>query len=115
MLIWGSAPRPKRLIPVFPNLRKGQSPFQADREHLHHISLRLGLSSRESLAFISALACIFACIGIIGEYLLVPDVIMLLLFLLLFAAYLYLLQHIWRIISHFRHKRQHNQRPRAIK
>jgi UDP-GlcNAc:undecaprenyl-phosphate GlcNAc-1-phosphate transferase len=96
-------------------IRKGQSPFQADREHLHHISLRLGLSSRESLMLITALACIFACIGIIGEYLLVPDVIMLLLFLLLFAAYLYLLQHIWRIISHFRHKRLAGHRPRAIK
>lgn len=96
-------------------IRKGQSPFQADREHLHHISLRLGLSSRESLMLITALACIFACIGIIGEYLLVPDVIMLLLFLLMFAAYLYLLQHIWRIISHFRQKRLSGHRPRAIK
>ena len=96
-------------------IRKGQSPFQADREHLHHISLRLGLSSRESLALITALACICACIGIIGEYLLVPDLVMLLLFLAVFGAYLYSLQNIWRIISHFRHKRQHNQRPRAIK
>jgi UDP-GlcNAc:undecaprenyl-phosphate/decaprenyl-phosphate GlcNAc-1-phosphate transferase len=96
-------------------IRKGQSPFQADREHLHHISLRLGLSSRESLALITALACIFACIGIIGEYLLVPDVVMLLLFLLLFATYLYLLQHIWRIISHFRHKRLQQRRPKVVK
>lgn len=85
-------------------IRKGQSPFVADREHLHHISLRLGLTSRESLALITSLACIFACIGIIGEYLLLPDYFMLLLFLLLFAAYLYLLQHIWRIVSKLRHK-----------
>ena len=96
-------------------IRKGQSPFQADREHLHHISLRLGLSSRESLLLISALACIFACIGIIGEYLLIPDVIMLLLFLALFATYLYLLQHIWRIISRIRHKRLQQQRPKVVK
>ena len=96
-------------------IRKGQSPFQADREHLHHISLRLGLSSRESLLLISALAAIFACIGIIGEYLLIPDVIMLLLFLALFATYLYLLQHIWRIISRIRHKRLQQQRPKVVK
>ena len=96
-------------------IRKGQSPFQADREHLHHISLRLGLSSRESLLLISALACIFACIGIIGEYLLLPDWLMLLLFLLLFAIYLYLLQHIWRIISHLRHKRLRRSIPGVIK
>ncbi|WP_214000961.1 UDP-N-acetylglucosamine--undecaprenyl-phosphate N-acetylglucosaminephosphotransferase [Arsukibacterium sp.] len=82
---------------------KGQSPFQADREHLHHISLRLGLNSRESLILITALAWIFACIGIIGEYLLVPEVAMLLLFLLIFALYIGLLQNIWRIISAIRH------------
>lgn len=96
-------------------IRKGQSPFQADREHLHHISLRLGLNSRESLALITALACVFACIGIIGEYLLLPDWLMLSLFLLLFAAYIYLLQHIWRIISHLRHKRMHSAQSRIIK
>jgi UDP-GlcNAc:undecaprenyl-phosphate GlcNAc-1-phosphate transferase len=82
---------------------KGQSPFQADREHLHHISLRLGLSSRESLMLISALACVFACVGIIGEYLLVPEVAMLLLFFLVFALYIGLMQNIWRIISAIRH------------
>ncbi len=96
-------------------IRKGQSPFQADREHLHHISLRLGLNSRESLMLITSLACIFASIGVIGEYLLVPDVVMLLLFLTVFAVYLYLLQHIWRIISHFRHKRLLRRRPKVVK
>ncbi|QBL09727.1 undecaprenyl-phosphate alpha-N-acetylglucosaminyl 1-phosphate transferase [Rheinheimera sp. D18] len=96
-------------------IRKGQSPFQADREHLHHISLRLGLSSRESLALITALASIFACIGIIGEYLLVPDIVMLLLFLLVFTGYLYLLQNIWRIISHVRRQRLQHKFPRVIK
>ncbi|MBV2128496.1 UDP-N-acetylglucosamine--undecaprenyl-phosphate N-acetylglucosaminephosphotransferase [Arsukibacterium indicum] len=82
---------------------KGQSPFIADREHLHHISLRLGLNSRESLLLITALAWVFACIGIIGEYLLVPEVAMLILFSLVFALYIGLLQNIWRIISAIRH------------
>ena len=93
-------------------IRKGQSPFVADREHLHHISLRLGLTSRESLLLITSLACIFACIGIIGEYLLLPEALMLALFLLLFTVYVYLLQHIWRIISHLR---QHALRQRQLK
>ncbi|HAW92701.1 MULTISPECIES: UDP-N-acetylglucosamine--undecaprenyl-phosphate N-acetylglucosaminephosphotransferase [unclassified Arsukibacterium] len=82
---------------------KGQSPFQADREHLHHISLRLGLNPRESLVLITALAWVFACIGIIGEYLLVPEVAMLALFTLVFTLYIGLLQNIWRIISAIRH------------
>ncbi len=78
-------------------IRKGQSPFIADREHLHHIFLRLGLTSRQALVVITSLSCMLATIGIVGEYLLVPDVIMLLLFLLVFSLYSLSLQYIWRI------------------
>ncbi|CAM3886297.1 UDP-N-acetylglucosamine--undecaprenyl-phosphate N-acetylglucosaminephosphotransferase [Rheinheimera salexigens] len=90
---------------MFRRIRKGQSPFKADREHLHHISLRLGLNSRESLFLITSLACIFSSIGIIAEYFLVPDIIMLLLFMVVFSGYLYLLNNIWRIVSHLRQQR----------
>ncbi|MDP5207582.1 UDP-N-acetylglucosamine--undecaprenyl-phosphate N-acetylglucosaminephosphotransferase [Alishewanella sp. SMS9] len=85
-------------------IRKGQSPFQADREHLHHISLRLGLNSREALTLIVALSCIFACIGVIGEYLMVPEPVMLLLFAAAFAGYILLLQNVWRIVSTLRRR-----------
>ncbi|MDZ7901614.1 MAG: UDP-N-acetylglucosamine--undecaprenyl-phosphate N-acetylglucosaminephosphotransferase [Rheinheimera sp.] len=78
-------------------MRKGQSPFMADREHLHHIFLRLGLNSRQSLVVITSLASMLATIGVVGEYLLVPDGVMLLLFLLMFAIYSLSLQYIWRI------------------
>lgn len=78
-------------------IRKGQSPFLADREHLHHIFLRLGLTSRQALVVITSLACMLATIGVVGEYLLVPDVVMLLLFLLIFSLYSLSLQYIWRI------------------
>ena len=78
-------------------VRKGQSPFMADREHLHHIFLRLGLNSRQSLVVITSLASMLATIGVVGEYLLVPDGVMLLLFLLMFAIYSLSLQYIWRI------------------
>lgn len=78
-------------------MRKGQSPFMADREHLHHIFLRLGLNSRQALVVITSLASMLATIGVVGEYLLVPDGVMLLLFLLMFAIYSLSLQYIWRI------------------
>lgn len=83
-------------------IRKGQSPFKADREHLHHIFLRLGLNSRQALVVITSFSCMLATIGVIGEYLMVPDLIMLLLFLAVFSAYSYGLQHIWRIIRALR-------------
>lgn len=91
---------------MFRRLAKGQSPFKADREHLHHISLRMGLSSRQSLLLITALACVFACFGIIGEYLLIPDLAMLLLFIAIFGLYLMLLQHVWRLISWIRQRQR---------
>jgi len=78
-------------------VRKGQSPFMADREHLHHIFLRLGLTSRQALVLITSLASMLATIGIVGEYLMVPDLVMLLLFLVVFSLYSLSLQYIWRI------------------
>jgi len=78
-------------------IRKGQSPFMADREHLHHIFLRLGLTSRQALVIITSLSCMLATIGIVGEYLMVPDLVMLVLFLLIFSLYSLSLQYIWRI------------------
>jgi len=46
---------------------------------------------------ISTFSCMLATLGVIGEYLMVPDLIMLLLFLLIFALYSMSLQYIWRI------------------
>jgi UDP-GlcNAc:undecaprenyl-phosphate GlcNAc-1-phosphate transferase len=89
-------------------VRKGQSPFMADREHLHHIFLRLGLNSRQSLVIITSLASMLATVGVVGEYLMVPDLVMLLLFLLMFAIYSLSLQYIWRITRFIkRYKAKH--------
>ncbi|MEE2001323.1 UDP-N-acetylglucosamine--undecaprenyl-phosphate N-acetylglucosaminephosphotransferase [Alkalimonas sp. MEB108] len=87
-------------------IRKGQSPFKADREHLHHISLRLGLGPRHALLFIVGLAGTAASIGALAEYLLLPDFLVLLLFLLLGAGYYYVLSHVWRIVSALRRRPQ---------
>ncbi|MEW6983262.1 UDP-N-acetylglucosamine--undecaprenyl-phosphate N-acetylglucosaminephosphotransferase [Colwelliaceae bacterium 6471] len=79
-------------------IKKGDSPFKADNGHLHHICMRLGLSSRQSLWVISALAITLAGFGILGEYLQLAEWVMLILFLLVFVAYSYALQHAWRFI-----------------
>jgi UDP-GlcNAc:undecaprenyl-phosphate GlcNAc-1-phosphate transferase len=79
-------------------IRKGNSPFKADNGHLHHICMRLGLNSRQALWAISTLAICFSTFGILGEYLQIPEYIMLVLFLTLFCIYAYLLQHVWKFI-----------------
>lgn len=45
-------------------LLRGQSPFRADREHLHHILLRAGFSVAQTTALIVALVAVLGGIGI---------------------------------------------------
>ncbi|MBA0167772.1 UDP-N-acetylglucosamine--undecaprenyl-phosphate N-acetylglucosaminephosphotransferase [Pectobacterium sp. CFBP8739] len=66
---------------------RGRSPFKAGREHLHHILLHLGLTQRQTLGVIVAIASLLAMIGIICEHHHISESIMLGLFLLLFAGY----------------------------
>ncbi|GAL37543.1 undecaprenyl-phosphate N-acetylglucosaminyl 1-phosphate transferase [Vibrio maritimus] len=48
-------------------MKKGQSPIALDRGHLHHIFQRIGFNSRQTLLIITAIATVFAFLGIIGE------------------------------------------------
>ncbi len=45
----------------------GNSPFCADKQHLHHIFMRLGLSKRGSVLAISGLSVFFATVAVLGE------------------------------------------------
>lgn len=68
-------------------IRKGASPFLADRDHLHHILLKLGLSPHQALATIVSASIIFISIGLTGEYLQLPEQLMMLGFLAIFVLY----------------------------
>ena len=83
---------------IIRRIRKGNSPFKPDRNHLHHILLRAGLNSRQALAVIVAAAVLLTSIGLAGEFWLVPEWIMLAGFLSLFAGYYYSLHRIWKIV-----------------
>ena len=79
-------------------IRKGISPFKADNGHLHHICMRLGLTSRQALWAISGLSVTMALIGIAGDYFDVPESIMLIGFVAIFVAYSFALQHAWKFV-----------------
>jgi len=85
-------------------IRKGVSPFKPDREHLHHICLRAGLSSHQALVVICGIATLLAVAGITLEYGGVPEWISLLLFILIFFLYYQLLNNIWRILAKIKPK-----------
>ena len=90
-------------------IRKGDSPFKADNGHLHHICMRAGLSSRQSLRVISGFSISLALIGIVGEYFLIPEWLMLALFAILFVFYSYTLQHAWKFIRIIKSKGHGNR------
>jgi UDP-GlcNAc:undecaprenyl-phosphate GlcNAc-1-phosphate transferase len=90
---------------IIRRVRKGQSPFSADRDHLHHIFMRVGFSSRRALRAIVIFSIIMSSIGIIGEIFVVPDIFMLLLFILIFVCYSASLQHCWKIARFLRRKK----------
>ena len=72
---------------VMRRYRKGKSPFKPDRDHLHHILQRAGLSSRQTLIVISIASVVMSLIGVVGEYFLIPERIELALFVLMFILY----------------------------
>ena len=87
---------------MFRRMNKGDSPFKPDRDHLHHIFMRAGFTPRQSLVIISLCACFMTFIGVVSELYQVPEVIMFISFIIIFALYSYAIQHAWQIISRFR-------------
>ena len=49
-------------------IRRGNSPFKPDREHLYHLLITLGLTSKQTLLVIIGLSCISSIVGIISQY-----------------------------------------------
>ncbi|USD38662.1 UDP-N-acetylglucosamine--undecaprenyl-phosphate N-acetylglucosaminephosphotransferase [Ferrimonas sp. SCSIO 43195] len=87
-------------------VRKGQSPFKPDRDHLHHICMRAGLSSNQSLFTITLISALIVIFGIIGEIASIPEWIMFLFFIFLFMAYSKAILNIWKVVTWIRSKRQ---------
>ena len=69
-------------------LKRGCSPFRPDREHLHHILLRGGLSASMSLFIPTALSIVLALTGIFLEKLHVSSSISFISILIIFYLYL---------------------------
>ncbi|MFB9136412.1 UDP-N-acetylglucosamine--undecaprenyl-phosphate N-acetylglucosaminephosphotransferase [Vibrio olivae] len=69
-------------------IQRGDSPFKPDREHLHHIFQRMGLTSTQTLIIICIISAILAGIGIYSEIFNIPEYIMFYLFLFMFFIYL---------------------------
>ncbi|WP_282167905.1 UDP-N-acetylglucosamine--undecaprenyl-phosphate N-acetylglucosaminephosphotransferase [Shewanella japonica] len=84
---------------MYRRIKKGHSPFKADREHLHHIFERAGLSRKQTLLFISSISVVFAAVGCWSEIVQVSEWIMFAVFMAIFLVYNWTLQNIWKILK----------------
>ncbi|AOE50168.1 UDP-N-acetylglucosamine--undecaprenyl-phosphate N-acetylglucosaminephosphotransferase [Kangiella sediminilitoris] len=72
---------------MYRRVRKGESPLKADREHLHHVFMDIGLNSRQALWFIASISLMFAVIGIIISEYNLPESITFISYLFVFVIY----------------------------
>ncbi len=80
-------------------LAKGQSPFRADRTHLHHILIDLGMPIARAVALIHLLAFVIAGIGVAGWALRAPEHVMFYAAMAVFAVYVLLVQYGLRCVK----------------
>ena len=76
-------------------VRKGVSPFKPDRDHLHHILLRAGMSSRLALIAIVGSALVVLAFGMVVETVIPKYAVIV--FFSLFGLYSYVLLHAWKV------------------
>ncbi|KAA0405514.1 UDP-N-acetylglucosamine--undecaprenyl-phosphate N-acetylglucosaminephosphotransferase [Salmonella enterica] len=106
---------------MYRRLRKGMSPFSPDRQHIHHLVMRAGFTSRQAFVLITLAAAILAGVGVTAEYShFVPEWVMLVLFLLAFFLYGYCIKRAWKVARFIKRvkrrlSRQRENRPNLTK
>lgn len=86
---------------------RGRSPFSPDREHFHHILLVAGFSVRSTVFIMLAISLLMAAIGLLSEWMTVPESVMFYTFLALFAVYYWGMDHAWKVMKALRKVREH--------
>lgn len=68
-------------------VRRGDSPFKPDREHLHHILLKYGFTHSTALIIVLAISISFSVVGIFADYKNYNQLAVLVFFILCFIAF----------------------------
>lgn len=104
---------------MYRRLRKGMSPFSADRQHIHHLIMRAGFTSRQAFVLITLVAALLAAVGVLGEYLVfIPEWVMLILFFVAFLLYGYCIKRAWRVarfIKRLKRRLRNNSETRVVR
>jgi UDP-GlcNAc:undecaprenyl-phosphate GlcNAc-1-phosphate transferase len=79
---------------------RGLSPFAADRRHVHHTLIYIGLSEAQTAWLLLGVSVLFGCIGFTGWFYRVPEYVLTFGLMVTFAAYCGFMQY-WRVIFRF--------------
>ncbi|ENO85872.1 MraY family glycosyltransferase [Thauera linaloolentis] len=80
----------------------GQSPFTPDRNHLHHLLQRAGFRVEDVVTTIGMLHFMLGGIGVMGLLWGIPEGVMFIAFLVVFASYLAITARPWRLVPTLR-------------
>lgn len=80
----------------------GKSPFQADRNHLHHLFIRAGFRVSDTVWIVALLQLTLGAIGVAGLRLALPEFLMFGLFIFAFCLYFYVIARPWRFVPNLR-------------
>lgn len=85
---------------------RGQSPFHADREHLHHIFLLAGFGVNGAVLIILGFQLIFILYVFASLHYGVPEWFSFALFLSVFAVYYWTMSHAWKVMKRIKQFRE---------
>ena len=97
------------MVPIFDavsmmtrRMMHGKSPFQADKEHLHHIFLLAGFSVGETVFIMSGFAVAGVVVGLGGMLLGISELAMALAFTVCGLLYFWTIMRAWRVMTFLR-------------
>lgn len=88
---------------------RGQTPFRADREHLHHTLARAGFTHGQSVFILVSLAVIFGGIGCLGGLADVPEWLLGVGLVPVGLCHMVFHARAWRIAAFIRRRRKHRR------
>jgi UDP-GlcNAc:undecaprenyl-phosphate GlcNAc-1-phosphate transferase len=98
------------MVPIFDavsmmirRIRKGRSPFAADREHLHHIFLLAGFTVNETVGMIVGLASLGVFVGLASIHFQIPELVVAGVFLLAGLGYFWMISRAWKVMRFLSH------------
>lgn len=87
-------------------VRRGQSPFHPDREHLHHIFLLAGFGVNRTVLIIIGIQSLYIAYAFASLYFSIPEWISFWLFLGVFGVYYWSMSHAWRLMKRLKSFRE---------